>query len=63
MALRHYCLQVENLDWIIFMVKYWPNDPHLNCSINANFKDYIKVGGALGKKNCELMKNLNILKS
>jgi hypothetical protein len=46
-ALRHYCLQVENLDRNIFVIKYWPNDPQLNCSVYANFKDYIKAEVAL----------------
>jgi hypothetical protein len=45
------------------VIKYWPNNPHLNCSVYANFKDYIKAEVALGKENCELMMNLNILKS
>jgi len=35
-------LQVENFDQIIIVVKNWPNDQHLNCLANANFKDYIK---------------------
>jgi hypothetical protein len=42
-ALKHYHLQVEKVDQIITMVKYWLNDPCLNCLANANFKDYIKV--------------------
>jgi hypothetical protein len=45
------------------VVKNWLNDPHLSCSTNVNFKNYIKVEVALSKENCELMKNINILKS
>jgi hypothetical protein len=37
------------------MEKNWPNDPHLNCSTNANFKDYIKAEVTLGEKNYELI--------
>jgi hypothetical protein len=39
------------------MVKSWPNDAHLNCSTNVNFKDYIKVEVALGEENYELIEN------
>jgi hypothetical protein len=31
-ALQCYCLQVENLDHIIMVVKNWPNDRQLNCT-------------------------------
>jgi hypothetical protein len=37
------------------MVKIWPNDPHLNCSTNANFKVYIKVEVASSEENYELI--------
>jgi hypothetical protein len=45
------------------MEKYWPNDPPLNCSTNANFKDYIKAKLVLGEKNYELIENFEYLKS
>lgn len=48
-------LQVENLDWIITIVKNWPNNVCLNCIINANFKHYIKVEVVFAKENYELI--------
>jgi hypothetical protein len=37
------------------MVKNWPNDPHLNCLANVNFKDYIKFEMTLVEDNYELI--------
>jgi hypothetical protein len=31
------------LDWIITIIKNWPNDPHLNCTPNVDLKDNLKV--------------------
>jgi hypothetical protein len=33
------CLQVENLDWIIIVMKNWPIDPHLNCKKNEKIHE------------------------
>lgn len=41
------------------MVKNWPNDQCLNCSTNANFKDYVKTEVALIKDNYELIEESN----
>ncbi len=30
-ALSRYCLHVNNMDYIIIVVKNWPNDPCANC--------------------------------
>jgi hypothetical protein len=48
-------LQVENLDRIIVVLKNWPNDPHLICKANSNFKDYVKFEVPLTKENYEFI--------
>jgi hypothetical protein len=50
-VLRHYYLQVENMDWIIIVVKNWPNESCANCKPNLNFKQYLKAKESLAKKN------------
>jgi hypothetical protein len=41
------------------MIKNWLDDLCLNCSTNANLKDYIKVEVALIEDNYELIKESN----
>ncbi len=46
--------------WLVYHYgKNWPNDQCLNCSTNANFKDYIKTKVALVKDNYELIEESN----
>jgi hypothetical protein len=37
-TLRCCHLQVENMDWIVIVVKSWPNDPHANCKPQSYLK-------------------------
>jgi len=53
--LRHYCLQVENMDRIITMVKNWPDDLRANWKPNSNFKPYLKAKESLAKENYNLI--------
>jgi len=53
-------LQVEDFDQTITVVKNWPNDPHLNCLANVNFKDYIKFEITLVEDNYELIEKSEI---
>jgi hypothetical protein len=59
MALWHCHLQVENLDWIIMVVKNWHDDPQLNCMPTIVLKDYMKVECALVEKNYDLIEKIN----
>jgi hypothetical protein len=63
-ALRHCHLQMDNMDWIIAIVKNWPHDPLANYKPNFDFKQYLKTlvedkYDLIGKhdflKNCKLM--------
>jgi hypothetical protein len=38
----------------------WPNDLHLNCMLNLDLKDYIKVEDSLAKENYNLIESTNI---
>ncbi len=62
-SLWHCCLQVENLDWIITIVKNWPNDPCLNCKKKMNMKEYMKVEVSLADDNYDLIEERNISRS
>jgi predicted transcriptional regulator len=55
-------LQMENLDKIITMIKKWPNDLRLNCTPNANLKDYMKNQVVLIEKNNQLIANIKYFK-
>jgi hypothetical protein len=46
---------VENMDWIIIVVKNWLDDPHHNCKPNANLKEYLKEEDFLVKDNYDLV--------
>ncbi len=37
------------------VVKNWPNDSHLNCMANVNFKDYIKFEVVVIEENYEFI--------
>ncbi len=52
-ALRHSCLQVQNLDQIITIINNWLNNSHLNCTLDMNLKNYLKVEIGLTKYNYE----------
>jgi hypothetical protein len=42
-ALRQYHLQMDNMDWIITIVKNWPYDPLANYKPIFDFKQYLKT--------------------
>ncbi len=46
---------MDNLDWIIMVVKNWHDDPQLNCTPIAALKDYMKVECALAEENYDLI--------
>jgi hypothetical protein len=50
---------VENMDWIIIMEKYWPNDSCTNCKPNSNLKQYLKMEKFLAKDNYDLIEEHN----
>ncbi len=52
-TLRHCHLQMKNLDW--------PNDLCLNCMMNENFKDYLKVKVVSVEKINELFEEFEYL--
>ncbi len=52
-ALRHSCLEVQNLDQIITIINNWLNNSHLNCTPNMNLKNYLKAEIGLTKDNYE----------
>ncbi len=54
-TLKHYCLQGDNMDWTIIIVKNWPDDPHANYKPNSNFKQYLKIEELLAKDNYNLI--------
>jgi len=58
-ALRCCRLQVENMDWIIIVVKNWLDDLHANCKPNSNFKQYLKAKESLAKENYNLIEEHN----
>ncbi len=39
------------MDWIIIVVKNWPNDLCLNCTPNIDVKNYMKANVILTKEN------------
>ncbi len=59
-ALRCSRLQVENMDWIIIVVKNWSNDLHANCKPHSNFKQYLKIEKSLAKDNYNVMEEHNL---
>jgi hypothetical protein len=48
-------LQVEKMDWIIMVVRNYPNDLHVNYKPNSNLKAYMEVEDYLIKKNYDLI--------
>ncbi len=58
-TLKHYHLQVENMDRIIMVVKNWPNDPCHNCKPNANLKEYLKDEDSLAKESYDLLEEID----
>jgi len=53
---------VENLDWIIMVLKKWPNDPWLNYMPIVAFKDYMKVECFLAEENYDLIEEVDFFK-
>jgi hypothetical protein len=49
-------LQMENMDRIITVVKNWHDDPHHNCKLNTNLKEYLKEENYLANENYDLLK-------
>ncbi len=41
--LRRYCLQLKNLNKLIFVNKNWPNDPKIGCKSSFSLVDLIKT--------------------
>jgi hypothetical protein len=54
--LKHFCLQVKNLDRVTNIINNWLDDSCLNYTPNANLKNYLKVEIGLFKDNYELVK-------
>jgi hypothetical protein len=54
-ALKHYRLQVDNLDQIITMVKNWLDNPCLNCSQHKDLTYFLKVEFVLAEDNYDLI--------
>ncbi len=61
-ALRHYCLHVENMDRIIIMVKNWPDDPCHNYKPNVDLKENLKNEDCLIKENYDLLEEADFFK-
>ncbi len=61
-CLWHCHLQVENLDWIIIVMKNWPNVPHFNCKKKINLKQYMKVKTFLVNDNHDLIEEVEYFK-
>jgi hypothetical protein len=53
---------VENLDWIIIVMKNWPNVPHFNCKKKINLKQYMKVKTFLVNDNHDLIEEVEYFK-
>jgi hypothetical protein len=62
-SLWHCCLQVENLDRIIIIVKNWLDDPRFNYKKKVNMKKYMKVEISLVDDNYDLIEEWNISRS
>ncbi len=58
-ALEPCHLQVENLYYIIMVVKNWPNDPWLNCMPIVTLEDYMKTKCVLVEENYDLIEEAN----
>ncbi len=54
-SLWHCCLQADNLDQIINIVKHWLNDPLFNYKKKMNMKKYIKIKVSLVDDNYDLI--------
>ncbi len=48
---------MENMDQIITVVKNWHDDPHHNCKLNTNLKEYLKEEDYLANENYDLLKS------
>jgi hypothetical protein len=51
-TLRHYYLQVQNLDQIISIINKWSDDLHLNCTLNVDLKDNVDLKNYMKAKIC-----------
>jgi len=49
-SLKRCCLQLENLDKLIFVNKIWPNDPKIGCKSPSSLADSIESGLNLEEK-------------
>jgi len=50
---------MENMDRIITVVKNWHDDPHHNCKLNTNLKEYLKEEDYWTNENYDLLKKSN----
>jgi hypothetical protein len=48
-------LQLENMDWIIMVLRNYPNGLHANYKPNSNVKAYMEVEDYLVKNNYDLI--------
>jgi predicted transcriptional regulator len=53
---------VENLDWIVIVMKKWLSDPHLNCKKKMDLKKYMKVKTFLVNDNYDLIEKMEYFK-
>ncbi len=60
--MKHWHLQMEILDQIIPMTKNQFDLPCLNCTLNANLKNYMKANSVLVKENHQLIKEVEYFK-
>jgi hypothetical protein len=58
-TLRHYRLQVDNLDQIITVVRNWLDNPRLDYSQHKDLTNVLKVESSLAKYNYDLIKESN----
>ncbi len=58
-TLRHCKLHMDNLDWIITMVKNWPDNSHLNFSWHKDLTNFLKIKFVLAENNYDLIEKLN----
>lgn len=61
-TMKHWHLQMENFDQIIPMTKNQFDVSCLNCTPNANLKNYMKAKSVLVKENHQLVKEVECFK-
>lgn len=59
-ALRRCCLQVENLDRIVTVVRNWPDDPRLDCVPKARLAEFLAEEATLAEENYDVFDGANL---